>query len=273
MKKLLLIGVAAVAFLIGIADAQSINTTEPPSSMVRGTATNDGAPAGNIGEYVVSGLAQSNSVFANATVTISIASPAVISWTGNPYFLASAPGNGCASLVSFGTSGSLPTGITAGTPFYVTCDASLTANAFHISTSVANAIAGTAVNTSGTQSGTQTGQAQAVLTTNTPVDYGGLSLTAGDWEVSGVAVFSPGATTSVTMSQSRVSTGSGITGTGYANALARQAAEVPAAAYLLPMSTERVSLTSTTTLFCSFNSVFTVSTMTADGFCWARRRR
>jgi hypothetical protein len=75
------------------------------------------------------------------TVTMTIASPAVVSWTAH--------GLSAGDAVVFNTSGALPTGVTAGTTYYV-LSAGLTANAFEFSTTVG----GTAANTSGSQSGT-----------------------------------------------------------------------------------------------------------------------
>ena len=83
---------------------------------------------------------------ANAPVTISVASPAVINWTAH--------GLSAGAAVVFSTSGSLPTGLTAGTPYYVLA-AGLTANSFEVST----AAGGSPVVTSGSQSGTQTAYA------------------------------------------------------------------------------------------------------------------
>ena len=74
------------------------------------------------------------------TVTISIASPAVITWTahglsnGTPVYLSS--------------SGALPTGLAIGLTYYVI---NVTANTFQLATTVG----GSAINSSGTQSGTQ----------------------------------------------------------------------------------------------------------------------
>ena len=73
--------------------------------------------------------------------TISIATPAVITMASH--------GLSVHNKVVFTTTGALPTGITAGTVYYV-ISAGLTSGAFQISTS----IGGSAVNTSGTQSGT-----------------------------------------------------------------------------------------------------------------------
>jgi microcystin-dependent protein len=77
----------------------------------------------------------------SATVTITIASPGVVTWTAHGL------SNGWPVL--FSTTGTLPTGITAGTIYYVV---SATTNSFR----VASAPGGTAINTSGSQSGTQT---------------------------------------------------------------------------------------------------------------------
>lgn len=79
----------------------------------------------------------------SSTVTIDIASPAVIHWTAHG-LVAGTP-------VIFQTTGLLPTGLSTTQLFYVIA-AGLTANSFEVSTSVG----GAAVNTSGSQSGTQT---------------------------------------------------------------------------------------------------------------------
>lgn len=76
-------------------------------------------------------------------VTISIATPAVITLNGHG-FIAGEP-------VTFQTTGTLPTGLTLGTTYYV-ISAGLTANTFEVS----ETLGGAAVNTSGTQSGVQT---------------------------------------------------------------------------------------------------------------------
>src|SRR6185369_8100972 len=72
-----------------------------------------------------------------ATVTISIGSPAVITWPNNKL----PEGAG----ITFSTTGTLPTGITAGTPYFVV---NRTANSFNVATTYQ----GTPITTSGTQS-------------------------------------------------------------------------------------------------------------------------
>ena len=82
-----------------------------------------------------------------ATITVTIATPAVVTWTTH--------GLSEGDAVVFTTTGALPTGITAGTIYYV--GRSPAASTFNISTTVVNAAAGTFVATSGTQSGVHTG--------------------------------------------------------------------------------------------------------------------
>lgn len=76
-----------------------------------------------------------------ATVTMTIASPCVVTWTTH--------GLTTNDPVVFTTTGALPTGVTAGTIYYATVTGS---NTFTISSTVG----GAAINTSGTQSGTHT---------------------------------------------------------------------------------------------------------------------
>ncbi len=84
----------------------------------------------------------------SATVTISIATPGVITWTGH--------GLAVNTPVVFSTTGALPTGLTAGTTYYV--KTVLDANTF----TVAATSDGTAIVTSSPQSGVHTGTTHPV---------------------------------------------------------------------------------------------------------------
>lgn len=81
-----------------------------------------------------------------ATVTISIATPGVITWTDH--------GLVAGQTVVFSTTGALPTGLTADTAYYVLATG-LTDDTFTVSTTAG----GAAVDTTGTQSGVQTATA------------------------------------------------------------------------------------------------------------------
>jgi hypothetical protein len=80
--------------------------------------------------------------YIDATVTITIAAPGVITWTGH--------GLAVNDTIRFTTTGALPTGLAINTTYFV--KEVLSANTFTVSTSAG----GAAVTTSGTQSGTQT---------------------------------------------------------------------------------------------------------------------
>ena len=96
---------------------------------------------------------------ATSTVTMTIASPCVVSWTAH--------GLSDNDPVKFSTTGALPTGLTAGTTYYVKAK---TADTFQLAATPG----GTAKNTSGSQSGTHTavsapyGDGDGSTTFNTP---------------------------------------------------------------------------------------------------------
>lgn len=104
-------------------------------SVTIGSAGSGGAAGNN------PGTAGGNTTVGISGVTVTIASPGV--------FTLNAHGLYVGQPISFTTSGALPTGLTAGTEYFV-ISAGLTANAFEVSTSAG----GAAVNTSGSQSGT-----------------------------------------------------------------------------------------------------------------------
>lgn len=88
-----------------------------------------------------------------ATVTMTIASPCVVTYTDHG-LQANAP-------IVFTTTGALPTGVTAGTVYYV-ISTGLTASTFQF----AATRGGAAINSSGTQSGTHTGTSNPELPAN-----------------------------------------------------------------------------------------------------------
>jgi hypothetical protein len=147
----------------------------------------------------------------SSVITVSIATPAVVNWTAHGLPI-SAP-------IVFTTTGALPTGITAGTTYYI-LSTSYGANSFRISAS----IEGAAINTSGTQSGVHTCTAgelantgQAVSDTRayaawvSSVAVGRTTLEAGLWDFTtfaGVNSVGGGRVTTVTRKLCIVSSGS-----------------------------------------------------------------
>jgi hypothetical protein len=237
---------------------------------VPGTATNDNASSGNVGEYIATSSIGSSQT---STVTITIASPAVITWTANGFVNSPIDGNVC-TPVNFTTTGALPTGLTAGTTYYV-IGSTITTNTFEVATSVANCVAGTAVNTSGTQSGTQTAINNAPLTNNAAKDITGVSLTAGDWRVCGVIASNVAGATTMTGAVAWIATAS-VTQPTNLNAGAYfvfQGTFQTGGNAIFPIGCKRISIASTTTVFLSTIDLFSGGTNAGYGFLGATRIR
>lgn len=91
-------------------------------------------------------VALESAEWANAVATMTIAAPAVVTWTGH--------GMVTGNSITFSTAGALPTGVVAGTQYFIT---KIDANTFNLSTSAQNVDAATFITTSGSQSGVHTG--------------------------------------------------------------------------------------------------------------------
>lgn len=100
----------------------------------------------------------------SSTVTITIASPGMVSWASH--------GIPNGTVVTFATTGALPTGLTANTAYYVV---NAGANDFQVSAT----LGGVAINTSGTQSGTHTSGAGSDNTGWAWFQAGGVAATTG----------------------------------------------------------------------------------------------
>jgi hypothetical protein len=236
------------------------------------TATNDDAPAGYLGEYLLAGGGASVGPGPN-TVTITIASPAVVTYGASGF------SNTGTSPVSFTTTGTLPTGIVSGTVYW-TVPGSVSGSSFQIASSPANALAGTSINTSGTQSGTHTGVMAIPLTTATNANFAAVKLTAGDWDVGGSVGFSLGATTSVVYWGGSISTTSATAdqhpGRIYAQNFSDSGAVLGStlsSQFALPVRRITVANGSTQIVYGVQGVSFSVSTAAGFGSLWARRMR
>jgi hypothetical protein len=120
------------------------------------------------------------------------------------------------------------------------------------------------------------------LTTATTANVGTISLTGGDWDVWGVVVFTPAATTTVTAVEAGVSTitafmpnASSINaGSGTVGQI--QATLTTGVQQVVPTGTMRIRVASTaspTTFYLVAQAAFAVSTLTVTGYISARRRR
>lgn len=240
-----------------------------------GTTTNDNAASGNIGQYVsaVCGAPAQSATY-TATVTITIASPAVITWTSHPFKNTATEIDACP--VVFTTTGALPTGITSGTTYWV-IPSTIAANTFEIATSVANALAGTPVNTSGTQSGVQTATGGTPFLTTAPKNVSGISLTAGDWDVWINGYFSGSSTANVAQHMASISqtTDTLVVTPSFLGIHTPQNTEFNTSFAMVSeeVGPARVSLSATTTIFFVGRLDFSPGTTIGWGVLQARRVR
>lgn len=123
-------------------------------------------------------------------------------------------------------------------------------------------------------SGTVATGASVSLTTATAANITSVSLTAGDWDVTSVVDYNPGATTSITQLSQGVSSTTATLGAQDTFSQTSVAANVPGANVIaLPTPVTRISLAATTTIYLVAKATFTVSTLTAFGTIRARRVR
>jgi len=254
---------AALAFLV-VAGPASAQLVQSPinGAQLPGSSAADSANAGNVGEIISSTCP---SAATTATVTISQASPGVVSWTTHGFTTA--------CPVVFTTSGSLPAAIVSGTVYYVV-PSTITASTFSVATTIANALAGTGINTATASTPTTTGTAGAAEATTVALGMTGLALTAGDWDCYGELTRGLGATTSVTLLKTSINTSiaDGALNTGTmaqfgtaANVMANDTTQI--------VGPVRVSIASTTNYFLVGDDTFTVSTNKTYGTMRCRRVR
>lgn len=180
MKRIIiafaLFGLLTTAHAAGDVDNPQTNQSALVTNkgQLPGTAANDSASAGNVGEIIASyGI-----VGGSQTVTISNASPAVISDSGA--CAANQNGNcvGIGNVVNFTTTGGLPTGLTVGVNYYVLAVGFVPGTSYQVSLTPF----GTPINTSGAGSGTQSRINSAILTSTNFLTLAAVQLTAGDWD-------------------------------------------------------------------------------------------
>jgi hypothetical protein len=109
------------------------------------------------------------------------------------------------------------------------------------------------------------------LTTATFTNCTSKSLSAGDWDVQSVILYTPAGTTSVSDVYAGVATTSGANGGFGSYTKNTWAAMVPANTIVLASPIVRVTLSGTTTVYAIGRGDFSVSTMTCDGLIRARR--
>ena len=116
------------------------------------------------------------------------------------------------------------------------------------------------------------------ITTNTATNVASISLTAGDWDVSGNVVIAPAGGSLVTVAAGWISTTSASAPTipnsgAYFQLQSPGGSTLTANTFSFPVGNRRLSLSGTTTVYLSTLDIFTVGTLGAYGFIGARRAR
>jgi hypothetical protein len=115
------------------------------------------------------------------------------------------------------------------------------------------------------------------LTNDVEANMTSISLTAGDWDVTGNVVFSAGGGTTISQLRAGINTTSAtfpaFTGNGDGAFVLSNAPYATSGSNWLPVGTRRISVSATTTVYMVVEAFFSVSTMTAAGCLRARRIR
>ncbi len=248
--------------VVGTTDTQTLS-----NKTLTGTATNDSAASGVVGQEIVTATGNNN---ANSTVTITIATPAVVTWTAHGF----TTGSIATTAVRFTTTGALPTGITANTTYYLSA---IDANTFNIATTADNAFAGTFVATSGTQSGVHTADIRIFQTTVVTQNIAAFKLTAGDWDVSAQMLKASGTSTTTTTYLA----GSWGTVSATVSRIVGRRMSFQYGGLVLgnneftvfSFPPSRLSIAATTTIYLTGDDSFGTSTLITSGWLRARRIR
>lgn len=241
--------------LVGRATTDTLTNKTLTTPNITGITNGSNAASGSVGEAIsVGGFALDN------TVTISNASPAVISDNDGNITVG--------SVINFNTTGSLPTGISAGTNYYVIASGFSSGVSYQISATPA----GTAVNTSSAGSGTHTRHNYALLSSNTLTCAGAITLSAGDWDIYPVIGFSN--TGSTTQFYGVVSTTNGsLTGLITRTQILDNTTHSSGASPQSPVGAARVNPSTLTTYYLNVRSVFSAGSSLGNGDIMARRVR
>ncbi len=273
--------------------ATAINTSTPPVAMpgrltvggltstasiipsttagIVGTAAADLPTAGSVGEVASIHCVVGTAAQAATAVTITIATPAVVTWTSHTFV----PSSGLANYTCpINFTGTPPTGIAVGTNYYI-IGSTVSGDTFQIADTSAHALAGTnKINTTGSDGGT-TAYIGNLATTNNVFPAAGLSLVAGDWDCTELAEYQELTTLTVSRWAHGINPASGTAlgsiGTFQDNRIVSGAVGAFNQYQTGPVVQENIS--ATTTVFQTVSASFTVGTMNIGGFLRCRRMR
>lgn len=244
----------------------------PTSSLgIVGTVAVDNPSAGSIGEVFSINCPVGTAAAAATTVTMTIATPAVVTWSSHTFVPVGAANYTCP--INFTTTGALPTGVVAGTTYYI-IGSTVSGDTFQISDTAPHALASTnAVATSGSQSGTQAAYIGNVGATTTAFAGAGMSITAGDWDCTGLSEYQELTTLTTSRFVAGVHTSVVLTSIGTFADNRTVSGAIGANNYYMTAPSVRQTVNAATTLYLLDSSTFSVGTMNEAGFLRCRRMR
>lgn len=246
--------------LTGYATAAAGSNT---TTVVKVLGVNDAsdAAAGDVGEYF-----ECNNPGTSATVTISNASPAVVTDASHNMSIG--------QIINFTTTGALPTGLSVGTNYYVSAH-NYSSGSYEVTAGINDALDGTnSINTSSAGSGVHTRANTGLMTTVVNLDIAGLKLTAGDWDFGGAIRYAFAGTTTVNNLQGWISNANATTPSFVGDiGIMGFNGIVPVNASGIWIPNRRFTVNATTKFYLTARSNFGTSTENATGKIWARRRR
>jgi hypothetical protein len=239
-----------------------------------GVTSGSGAAAGVVGEVASIHCIVGTQAQAATTITVTIASPAVVTWTSHTFVPSSGLANYTCPINFTNSGGALPTGITVGTNYYID-GSSVSGDTFEISDTASHALAGTNhVNTSGSQSGTQSAYIGNLTTTGNVFNGAGLQLVAGDWDCTDLGEFQE----LTTLTSQRYATGINTVGGAFGSIGTftdnpTVSGAVGAKNTYLPSPVVQENVSGTTTIIAITSASYTVGTMNQGAFLRCRRMR
>jgi hypothetical protein len=184
-----------------------------------------------------------------------------------------APTNWSCPINFSANGGALPTGLVAGTTYYI-IGSTISGNTFQVADTMAHALAGTnAVNFTGSPSGSPLAWIGYLISNGNTVGAAGMTITAGDWDCNATATEQELTSLTVTEYLNGINTSVAI-GTMGSYADFRIASNVLGAAnssYVSPTVQENVS--SSTTVYEVVKATFSGGTQNIGAFLRCRRMR
>jgi hypothetical protein len=237
-----------------------------------GVTNASAATAGKVGEVMEVHCVVGAAAAAASTITVTIASPAVVTWSSHTFTTTGSPAN-YTCPINFTTTGALPTGLVVGTNYYI-IGSSVSGDTFQLADTAAHALAGTnAVNTSGSQSGTQSAYIGNLGASTSAFAGAAMALTAGDWDCSGLAEFQELTSITSTEFANAIDTSIVVTSIGQSTDIRTVTGSIGAVSYYLPSPIVRRNISTTTNEYFVTKSTFSGGSMNEGARFTCRRMR